>query len=87
MTAFLVGAADLWRYTQVDWEKSMASLKTDVATAVDARGKTERDRETFESQLAVLESEKAALTKALEEAKAARDEAIATASRVFKLIS
>ena len=82
MTAFLVGAADLWRYTQVDWEKSMVSLKTDVATAVDAKGKAERDREASKSQLVVLESEKAALTKALEEAKAARDEAIATASSI-----
>ena len=60
----------------------MASLKTDVATAVDAWGKAERDREAFESQLAVLESEKAVLTKALEEAKAARDEAIAMASSI-----
>ena len=49
MTAFLVGAADLWRYTQIDWEKSMASLKTDVATTVDAKDKAERDREAFES--------------------------------------
>ena len=57
----------------------MASLKTDVATAVDAKGKAERDRKAFESQLAVLESEKVVLTKALEEAKAAKDEAIATA--------
>ena len=82
MTAFLVGAADLWRYTQVDWEKSITSLKTDVATVVDAKGKAERDREASESQLAVLESEKAALTKALKEAKVARDEAIATASSI-----
>ena len=58
----------------------MASLKTDMATVVDAKGKDERDREASESQLTVLESEKAVLTKALEEAKAARDEAIATAS-------
>ena len=60
----------------------MTALKTDVATAVDAKNKAEKDRKTFESQLAVLESEKAALTKALEEAKAARDEAIATASSI-----
>ena len=53
-----------------------------MATVVDAKGKAERDREASESQLAVLESEKAALTKALEEAKAARDEAIATASSI-----
>ena len=64
MTAFLVGAADLWRYTQVDWEKSMASLKTGMATAVDAWDKTEKDREASKSRLAILESEKAALTKA-----------------------
>ena len=82
MIAFLVGVADLWRYIQVDWEKSMASLKIDVATAVDAKGKAERDREASESQLAILESEKTALTKALEEAKAARDEAIATTSSI-----
>ena len=60
----------------------MASLKTDVATAVDAKGKAERDREDSKSQLAVLENEKAALINALEEAKAARDEAIATASSI-----
>ena len=80
MTAFLVSAADLWRYTQVDWKKSMTALKTDVTTTVDAKNKAEKDRKAFESQLAVLESEKAALTKALEEAKAAKDEAVATAS-------
>ena len=77
MTAFLVGTADLWRYTQVDWEKSMASLKADVATSVDARDKVEKDKEASESRLAIVESEKAALTKALEEAKATRDETIA----------
>ena len=82
MTAFLVGAADLWRYTQVDWEKSTTSLKADVATTVDARDKAEKDREAFESRLAILENEKAALTKALEEAKTAGDEAIATASSI-----
>ena len=58
----------------------MTALKTDVATAVDAKNKAEKDRKASESQLAVLESEKAALAKALEKAKAVRDEAIATAS-------
>ena len=58
----------------------MTALKTDVATAVDAKNKAEKDRKASESQLAVLESEKAVLTKALEEAKAAKDEAVATAS-------
>ena len=60
----------------------MASLKADVATSVDARDKAEKDKEASESRLAILESERAALTKALEEAKAARDEAIVTASSI-----
>ena len=60
----------------------MASLKADVATSLDARDKAEKDKEASESRLTILESEKAALTKALEEAKAARDEAIATASSI-----
>ena len=40
---------------------------------------SEKEKEAFESQFAILESEKTSLTKALEEAKAARDEAITTA--------
>ena len=60
----------------------MASLKADVATFVDARDKAEKDKEASESRLAILESEKAALTKVLEKAKAARDEAVATASSI-----
>ena len=39
--------------------------------------KAKKEKEAFESQFAVLESEKTTLTKAVEEAKAARDEAIA----------
>ena len=42
----------------------MTSVKADVATAVDAWDKTEKDREASKSRLAILESEKAALTKA-----------------------
>ena len=40
--------------------------------------KIEKEKEASESQFAILENEKTSLTKALEEAKAARDKAIST---------
>ena len=44
------------------------------------KDKAEKDKEAFENRCAVLESEKSALVKAVEEAKAAKDEAVATAA-------
>ena len=78
MIVFLVGAADLHRYTQLDWDKTTSSLKAAVAKAKEAKDKVEKDKEAFESQCAVLESEKVALAKVLEKAKAAKDKAVAT---------
>ena len=43
------------------------------------KDKAEKEKEVFESRCAVLESEKTALVKAVEEAKASKDEAVATA--------
>ena len=79
MTTSLVGATDLHRYTQVVWDKTTSFLKAVVAKAEKAKDKAEKDKEAFESQCAVLESEKVALTKALGEAKTTKDEAVATA--------
>ena len=42
--------------------------------------KAQKEKEAAESQFAILESEKMALTKALKEAKVARDEAIVMAN-------
>ena len=80
MTAFLVGAVDLHRYTQVKWDKTISASKADVEKAQRAKDKAEKEKEALESRCAVLESEKTALVKAMEEAKAAKDEAIATAA-------
>ena len=45
-----------------------------------AKDKTEKAREALESRCAVLESEKSALVKEVQEAKVAKDEAIAIAA-------
>ena len=73
MIACFVGAVDLHRYTQIEWERSTNSYKKAVV-------KAQKEKKAAESQFTVLESEKMALTKALEEAKAARDEAIVMAN-------
>ena len=78
--ATLVGATDLHRYTQIEWEKSSNSLKVVVAKAEKAKDKAEKEKEAFESQFIILESEKTTLTKVVEEAKATRDEAVAMAN-------
>ena len=44
------------------------------------KDKAEKEKEALESRCVVLESEKVALVKTMEEAKAAKDEAIATAA-------
>ena len=44
------------------------------------KGKAEKEKEALESRCIVLESEKASMVKAVEEAKAAKDEAVATAA-------
>ena len=75
MTVSPVGAADLHRYTQVEWDKTTSSLKADVA-----KDKAEKEKEALESRCAVLESEKVALAKAVGETKAAKDEAVVTAA-------
>ena len=69
MTIFLVGAVDLHRYKQIEWEKTTNNYKAIVV-------KAKKEKEAFESQFAILESEKTSLTKALEEAKVVRDEDI-----------
>ena len=80
MTASLVGAADLHRYTQLEWEKSISASKAEVEKAQMEKGKAEKEKEALESRCIVLESEKASMVKAVEEAKAAKDEAVATAA-------
>ena len=77
MIVFLVGAADLYRYTQIEWEKTTNNYKAMVVKAKKEKEKAEKEKEASESQFAILESEKTSLTKALEKAKAVRDEAIA----------
>ena len=72
MTAFLVGAADLQKHIQVDVERAMKAYQ---AAAV----KAQKEKEAAEGQFTILDSEKAALNKALEKAKAVRDEAITMA--------
>ena len=69
MTAFLVGATDLQKHVQVDVEKAMKAYQ---ATAV----KAQKEKKAAEGQFTILDSEKAAFNKALEEAKAVWDEAI-----------
>ena len=73
MIVCLVGATDLHRYTQIKWQKSTNSYKVAVV-------KAQKENEALESQFAILKSENTALTKALEEAKAAKDEAIVMAN-------
>ena len=80
MIASLVGAADLYRYTQVEWDKATSASKADVEKAQRAKDKAEKDKKALESRCAILESEKTALVKAVEEAKAVKDEAVATAA-------
>ena len=80
MIASLVGVTDLQRYTHVEWDKTTSASKVDVEKAQRAKDKSKKEKEAFKSQCAILESEKVALVKAMEEAKAAKDEAIATAA-------
>ena len=80
MTVSLVGAADLHRYTQVEWDKASSSSKADLEKAERAKDKAEKEKKAFESRCAVLESEKTALVKVVEKAKSAKDEAVATAA-------
>ena len=72
MTAFLIGAADLQKHIQVDVERTMKAYQ---AAAV----KAQKEKEATEGQFTILDSEKAALNKALEEAKAFWDKAITMA--------
>ena len=74
MTTTLVDAADLHKYTQIEWEKTTNSLKDAVAKAEKAKEKAKKQKEAFENQFAILENEKTALAKAVEEAKTARDD-------------
>ena len=55
-------------------------LQNDRGEGREKEKKSRKGKEASESQFAVLESEKTALAKAVEEAKAARDEAIAMAN-------
>ena len=78
MTASLVGAADLHRYTQLEWDKAKGALMAEVEKAQMGNNKAEKEKEALESRCAILESEKASMVKAVEKAKAAKDEAVAT---------
>ena len=49
MTVSLVGAADLHRYTQVEWDKATSASKADVEKAQRAKDKAEKDKEALES--------------------------------------
>ena len=75
MTAFLVSAADLHRYTQLEWDKANSASKAQMEME-----KAEKKKQALESRCVILESEKASMVKAVEEAKAAKDEAVATAA-------
>ena len=79
MIASLVDAANLHRYIQIEWDKTTTSLKGVVAKAEKAKDKAEKENKAFKSQCAILENEKVALTKAMGEAKTAKDEAVAMA--------
>ena len=78
--ATLVGATDLHKYTQIEWEKSTNSLKVVMVKVEKAKDKAEKEKEAFESQFILLESEKTTLTKVVEEAKAASDEVVVMAN-------
>ena len=78
MTASLVGAVDLHRYTQLEWDKAKSASKVEVEKAQMGKDKVEKEKEALESRCAILESEKASMVKAVEKAKAAKDEAVAT---------
>ena len=80
MTASLVGVADLHRYTQVEWDKATSASKAEVEKAQREKDKAEKEKEALKSRCAILESEKAAIVKLVEEAKNAKDEAVATAA-------
>ena len=80
MTASLVGVADLHRYTQVEWDKATSASKAEVKKAQKEKDMAEKEKETLESCYAILESEKTSLVKVVEEAKAAKEEAVATAA-------
>ena len=80
VTASLVGTADLHRYTQLEWDKATSASQADLEKVKRAKDKAEKAREALESRCAVLESEKSALVKEVQEAKVAKDEAIATAA-------
>ena len=43
MIASLVGAVDLHRYTQIEWDKATSASKTDVEKAQKAKDKAEKD--------------------------------------------
>ena len=80
MTASLVGAADLHRYTQLEWDKANSTSKAEVEKAQMEKEKAEKGKQALESRCVILESEKASMVKIVEEAKAAKDEAVATAA-------
>ena len=70
MTAFLIGLADLYKYTQVDLERIMKQYESTISSA-------QKGKENAKSQFVMLKSEKTAMKKSLDEAKATRDEALA----------
>ena len=65
MTASLVDAVDLHRYTQIEWDKATSASKAEIEKAQREKDKTEKEKEAIESRCAVLESEKTAMVKAV----------------------
>ena len=63
LSASLVGAADLHRYTQLEWDKTTNTSKADVEKAQKAKDKAEKDKKALKSRCVVLESEKTTLIK------------------------
>ena len=49
MIGFFVGAADLHRYTQIEWEKTTNNYKIAVVKAEKEKEKAKKEKEAFES--------------------------------------
>ena len=55
MTASLVGAADLHRYTQLEWDKAISASKAEVEKAQMEKDKAEKEKQALESRCIILE--------------------------------
>ena len=59
MTAFLIGLADLYKYTQVDLERIMKQYESTISSA-------QKGKENAKSQFVMLKSEKTVLSRSME---------------------